>query len=106
MFITIVGAQQYLGMDVFHISQKLELRKDKENNADTEAIKAVSDSGTTYGYVSNSVGTRAKGCNSAGFIYDTFVDSVSCIVRFIVDGKVIAEVLYPADKTVNKAMKK
>ena len=47
MFITIVGAQYYLGMDVFHISQKLELRKDKENNADTEAIKAVSDSGTT-----------------------------------------------------------
>ena len=106
MFITIVGAQYYLGTDVFHIGQKLELRKDRENSADTEAIKAVSDSGTTYGYVSNSVGSRAKGCNSAGFIYDTFEDAVPCIVRFIVDSKIIAEVLYPSGKPENKATKK
>lgn len=92
-FITIVGVEYYFGSDIFRVDQKLWLEKDKDNEKDEEAIKVVTESKATLGYVANSVYTKAKGTKSAGRIYDSFEDMKQICVRFVVGNKIIAELL-------------
>lgn len=92
MFITIVGAEHYLGVESLTIGQELILIKEPDNKYDDESIKVETESGATCGHVANSVGTVARGSHSAGYIYNSIGDNQKCKVLFIMDEKVIAEV--------------
>ena len=93
-YITIVGIRQYFGTEVFKVGQSLKATKDYENGYDEEAIKVSSDANVVFGYIANSVHSVAKGCRSAGRIYDTFENEIEIKVLFIVKDSVIAEVIY------------
>lgn len=92
MYITIVGVNKYFGTEIFKVNQTLWIEKDIHNDYDDEAIKVVTESGATVGYVANSIYTVAKGTRSSGRIYDTFDNKQKITVRFIVKDSVIAEV--------------
>lgn len=92
MFVTIVGTSHYFGREIFKVGQSLWLEKDVNNDYDEEAIKAVTEAGATVGYVANSIYSVAKGCRSAGRIYDTFENRQKIKVMFIVRDDVIAQI--------------
>ena len=93
MFITIVGAEYYLGTESLAIGQELNLKKDPDNRYDDESIKVETESGATCGHVANSVSTVARGSHSAGYIYNSINDNQKCKVAFILDERVIAELV-------------
>ncbi len=90
--ITIVGINNYFGSQVFKVGQTLYCVKEPDNIHDEEAIKVVTDMDVLYGYVANSIYTVAKGCKSAGRIYDSFNDRLVIKVLFIIKDCVIAEI--------------
>ena len=92
-YITIVATHQFFGTDIFMVGQILTGVKEPENSFDSEAIKVVTESDVPCGYIANSVHTVAKGCHSAGRIYDSFENRVKMKVLFIVKNVVIAEIL-------------
>lgn len=93
MYITIVGTFKYFGPEIFKINQTLWLEKEPNNDYDEEAIRVVSETGATLGYVANSMHTKAKGTRSAGRIYDTFEDKAKIQVRFILKDSIIAQII-------------
>lgn len=92
-YITIVATNKFFGTEIFKVGQILTGIKEPENNFDSEAIKVVTESEIPCGYIANSVHTVAKGCRSAGRIYDTFENRMKMKVLFIVKNVVIAEIL-------------
>ena len=93
MYITITGLDHYMGTEALRPGDKLYLIKDTKNAYDDEAIKVIGDNDTTYGYVANSVDTVARGTHSAGYIYNSINDNQKCKVAFILDERVIAELV-------------
>ncbi len=71
---------------------KLILRKDRNNIYDDEAIVAYKENKTKVGYVANSVHSVARGTYSAGRLYDKISDETECLVRFIYEDMLIAEI--------------
>lgn len=92
MFVTIVGTSHYFGTEIFKVGQSLWLVKDHDNDYDDEAIKVVTEAGAVVGYVANSIHSVAKGCYSAGRIYDKFEGQQKIKVRFIIREDVIAQI--------------
>lgn len=97
-FVTIVGTDHYFGTSVFKVGQTVYGVKEPDNEHDQEAIKIVTDTGVTLGYIANSIYTVAKGCHSAGRVLDTFEDRLLCQVQFIVKNVVIAQIIRPEQK--------
>ncbi|MEG0981256.1 MAG: hypothetical protein RSE52_05780 [Erysipelotrichaceae bacterium] len=91
--ITIVGANYYLGMDVFDLNQTLYLVKDLDNKFDSDAIKVVLEAGIQVGCVANSVFSVARGTSSAGRIYNGVEDYQKVVVAYIVKDIVIANIV-------------
>lgn len=96
--ITIVGVDNYLGLDAFTVNQTLVLVREPQNRYDQEAIQVVSDQNIPYGYVANSVSTVAQGTHSAGYIHEMYPDRTKCRVLFKVRGCVIAEIISPENQ--------
>ena len=92
-YITVVGCSTFFGTDVFKVGQIVYGVKEPDNSFDAEAIKVVSEADVPYGYIANSVHTVAKGCMSAGRIYDHFEDKIKLRILFIIRGSVIAEIV-------------
>lgn len=92
-YITIVATNKFFGTEIFKVGQILTGIKEPENSFDSEAIKVVTESEIPCGYIANSIHTVAKGCRSAGRIYDTFENRMKMKVLFIVKNVVIAEIL-------------
>ena len=90
LFITLTCIEDFMGISAIKPGLTLKLKKDPNNRYDDEAIKVVSDSDATYGYVANSVTSVARGTHSAGYIYDKFDDNEYCEVMFVLDGRAIA----------------
>lgn len=93
MFITLTGFNNYFKMKPFAIGNVIACVKDKGNEYDEEAIKAVMPMLGTVAYVANSVDTVAGGTLSAGRIYDKVGDKFYVKVRFTTQTKVICEVI-------------
>jgi hypothetical protein len=84
----------------------VKLVKDSDNNTDDEAIavycnyedgREIVKTSTTnlnkkYGYVANSVHTKANGTYSAGRIYDKLKEETIAVVKFVKPDCYIAEV--------------
>ncbi|MDQ0362163.1 hypothetical protein [Breznakia pachnodae] len=92
-YLTIVGVQMSLGISIFRVNGEFHLEKDIDNNYDDEAICVKNKDGIIVGYIANSINTVSKGTKSAGRVYDTIEDNQKVRVRFIVDKRVIVEVV-------------
>lgn len=93
MFITIVEANCYLGVDSLYIGQELVLIKEPDNKYDAESIKIKTETGATCGYVANSIDSVARGTHSAGYIYNSIKEKQKCKIEFIVGETAIAELV-------------
>lgn len=93
MFVTIVGATMHLGIELFRVGGIFYLEKDIHNVYDDEAICVKNADEVIVGYLANSVQTVAKGCYSAGRIYDIMEKRQKIVVRFIVRNSVLAEII-------------
>ena len=93
MFITIAGVEHYLGIESLTIGQELLLKKEPNNRYDDESIKVETETGATCGHVANSVNTVARGTHSAGYVYNSINDCQRCKITFILDEKIIAELI-------------
>ncbi len=91
-FVTINHLTDYPVGNRLKVNDTLTLRKDLNNEYDDEAIAAYGRHGLKCGYVANSVITVARGTLSAGRIYDRFEQECKCIIRFIMEDQIIAEV--------------
>ena len=90
-FVTINHLDLYGGHIKFKVGDKLYLNKDLDNIYDDEAIIATNDLDIKCGYVANSVYSVIRGSQSAGRIYEKIKDNNECIVRFIGEEFLIAE---------------
>lgn len=91
-YITLTALGNHIDIKELSVGEELNLEKDKKNQYDDEAIKVL---GTNYckkGYLANSIHTKCKGTHSVGYIYNMFDDTCKCVVRFIYDKGVIAEI--------------
>ena len=91
-YITLTALSNYIDIKELAVGEELILEKDKENQYDDEAIKVMGTNHSKKGYVANSIHTKCKGTNSAGYIYNMFDDTWKCVVRFIYDKGAIAEI--------------
>ena len=92
VFVTVNHFDECLGYTRFRIGEKLILKKDHDNPYDDEAIAVYDGNDCRCGYTANSVSTVARGTCSAGRIYDQVGETAECIVRFITEDMLIAEV--------------
>ena len=91
-FITITNIKEYIEMGMIKIGEVLHLKKEPENAYDMEAILVEDKNEIPIGHVANSVNSVAKGTHSAGYIYQSFKDSVLCTVKFIYHDMIIAQI--------------
>ncbi|MGM0123222.1 hypothetical protein IGI37_000588 [Enterococcus sp. AZ194] len=99
LYITITGTHHYFGIKPFQIGNFLSLVKEPDNSFDEEAIAVTAPVIGKVGYVANSPHTIARGCLSAGRIYDLLPTECVVIPRFITQTKIIARV-YPDKKLI------
>ena len=92
-YITITGIGYYYGEKPFEIGSMVRLRKDFDNEYDSEAIMVEKPYIGKIGYVANSYKTGIKGTMSAGRLYDRIGTVAFARVMFITDNSVIAEVV-------------
>ena len=90
-FITITNIKEYIEMGMIKIGEVLHLKKEPENAYDMEAILVEDKNEIPVGHVANSVYSVAKGTHSAGYIYQSFKDSILCTVKFIYHDMIIAQ---------------
>lgn len=93
VFITVNHTEEYGGVSGYRIGDKLTLHKDHNNIFDDEAIMVYGKHHVKCGYVANSVDSVARGTYSAGRLYDLIGETCECVVKFIIEGKMIACVI-------------
>lgn len=96
-FITITNIKEYIEMGMIKIGEVLHLKKEPENAYDMEAILVEDKNEIPIGHVANSVNSVAKGTHSAGYIYQSFKDSILCTVKFIYHDMMIAQLQLPQE---------
>ena len=92
IYITINHLEDYGCMPFLKPGEKLRLKKDKDNIYDDEAIIAYKENKTKVGYVANSVHTVARGTYSAGRLYDRIEEEIECVIKFLIEDILIAEI--------------
>ena len=93
IFITLNAFSMFHGIKPFKPDAIIKLTKDTENTYDPEAIACEMRYFGRVGYVANSVNTVAKGCMSAGRVYDKIEDGYFAQVKFITKSEAIAKIL-------------
>ena len=93
MRITINHTEDYGGTVYLRVGDKLTLKKDHDNIYDDEAIIAYGKHGNKCGYVANSVYSVARGTYSVGRLYDKIDEESICVIRFILEDCIIAEIV-------------
>lgn len=74
IYFTVAGGRHYYGTEFLEKGMKVELRKEPENEYDTEAIQVRLEGIGKIGYVANSTYTVLGECMSAGRLYDKIGD--------------------------------
>ncbi len=92
-YITITGIGYYYGEKPFEIGSMVKLRKDFDNEHDSEAIMVEKPYIGKIGYVANSYKTIIKGTMSAGRLYDRIATVAFARVMFVTDKAVIAQIV-------------
>ena len=91
-YITLVGMDHYYGMKPFSVGKRIRCVKERDNEFDSEAIRAVMKEIGTVAYVANSPRTVINGCMSAGRLYDRVAEAFFVQVKFMTNNRIICEV--------------
>lgn len=92
-YITITGLNHYLGAKPFKVGRIVRLKKEQDNEYDSDAIRVELPYVDTVGYVANSTYTVYEGTTSAGRLYDRIDDVAFAQVMFITHSSVIARIM-------------
>ena len=92
IFITLTGTDFYFGKDFLEPGMSILLKKEPDNEYDTEAIMAKCEGLGKIGYVANSVSTVIGESMSAGRLYDKIGDSALATVALVTDRGVLCKV--------------
>ena len=92
VYITLTGTKYYYGKDFLAPQMKVVLRKDPENEYDSEAIKVELEGLGQIGSVANSVSTVIGQSMSAGRLYDKIGDTASAEILYVLDAGVLCAV--------------
>ena len=98
-FITITNIKEYIEIGMIKIGEVLHLKKEPDNAYDMESIMVENKNEIPIGHVANSVSSVAKGTHSAGYIYQSFKDSILCTVKFIYRDMIIAQLQSSQEET-------
>jgi hypothetical protein len=93
VYITLTGTKYYYGKDFLAPQMKVVLRKDPENEYDSEAIKVELEGLGQIGSVANSVSTVIGQSMSAGRLYDKIGDTAAGIVAYNLVNGVVCELV-------------
>ena len=102
-FITITNIKEYIEIGMIKIGEVLHLKKEPDNAYDMESIMVENKNEIPIGHVANSVSSVAKGTHSAGYIYQSFKDSILCTVKFIYRDMIIAQLQTSQEETKKHA---
>jgi len=100
-FITITNIKEYIEIGMIKIGEVLHLKKEPDNVYDMESIMVEDKNEIPIGHVANSVSSVVKGTHSAGYIYQSFKDSILCTVKFIYRDMIIAQLQTTQEETKN-----
>ena len=100
-FITITNIKEYIEIGMIKIGEVLHLKKEPDNVYDMESIMVEDKNEIPIGHVANSVSSVAMGTHSAGYIYQSFKDSILCTVKFIYRDMIIAQLQTSQEETKN-----
>ena len=100
-FITITNIKEYIEIGMIKIGEVLHLKKEPDNAYDMESIMVENKNEIPIGHVANSVSSVVKGTHSAGYIYQSFKDSILCTVKFIYRDMIIAQLQTSQEETKN-----
>lgn len=100
-FITITNIKEYIEIGMIKIGEVLNLKKEPDNVYDMESIMVENKNEIPIGHVANSVSSVVKGTHSAGYIYQSFKDSILCTVKFIYRDMIIAQLQTTQEETKN-----
>ena len=98
-FITITNIKEYIEIGMIKIGEVLHLKKEPDNVYDMESIMVEDKNEIPIGHVANSVSSVVKGTHSAGYIYQSFKDSILCTVKFIYRDMIIAQLQSSQEET-------
>ena len=98
-FITITNIKEYIEIGMIKIGEVLHLKKEPDNAYDMESIMVENKNEIPIGHVANSVSSVVKGTHSAGYIYQSFKDSILCTVKFIYRDMMIAQLQSSQEET-------
>ena len=93
IFVTISGFGAYYGTKVFKIGKIIRLSKERDNNYDSESIRAEIPYFGKVGYVANSIKNKARGTVSAGYIYNLFDEYCYAKIMFATTTKIIVKIV-------------
>lgn len=92
LFFTLTGTKYYFGSAFLKPGMKMQLKKEKDNEHDKEAIVVTVDGLGKIGYVANSPYTVIGESMSAGRIYDKIGDTAIGEVVFVTTQGVLCKV--------------
>lgn len=92
-YFTIAGTRHYFGEQFFEKGMELELKKEKDNEHDKEAISVNVEGLGKVGYVANSPYTVIGESMSAGRIYDKIGDTAVGKVVFVTAQGVLCKII-------------
>lgn len=93
IYFTVVGLRYYHGDEFLEKGMEVLLKKDAENEHDSEAIQVELPVVGKIGYVANSPHTVIGECFSAGRMYDKMKEEAIGKIVYVLDDGVVCELL-------------
>lgn len=97
IWFTIAGTKYRHGMAFMEPGMEVTLKKEPENEHDTEAIRVEMEGLGLVGYVANSTHTRIGESWSAGRIYDRIGESANGKIKYVLPDGVLCELIQKKD---------
>lgn len=91
IYFTIAGTNHHHGSEFMEPETTVILKKEPDNEYDTEAIRVEMEGLGLVGYVANSTYTRIGESRSAGRIYDMIGNTARGIIRYVLNNGVLCE---------------
>ena len=91
IYFTIAGTNHHHGSEFMEPEMTVILKKEPDNEYDTEAIRVEMEGLGLVGYVANSTHTRIGESRSAGRIYDMIDNTARGLIRSVLNNGVLCE---------------
>lgn len=97
IWFTIAGTKYRHGTEFMKSKMKVTLKKEPDNQYDTEAIRVEMEGFGLVGYVANSTHTRVGESWSAGRIYDRIGNTAKGKIKYVLPDGVLCELVQKKD---------